>query len=218
MQVLPMIESVLQHLRSIGVQPECEMGAVPSEKRLEAWQRAVELPVPDGLLQAYRELGEGFSLSWDTLGEPAEVDFDLVLVELPDLDEYAESLHEGREWRIEWDESYAFDYVDDRALALETARQMRSWLPFADIGNGSRLCIDTADPNGRVVYDQHAWFDGGTGANGLLMAASFESFLRGWAGVCFISPIDWDQALGQRGVDWSDESKFPARFRVELAT
>lgn len=59
---------------------------------------------------------------------------------------------------------------------------------FQDEDNGDGFCLDTALDHSPVVFDQHDWYDGGTGENGHHLADSLLQFYMDWAPVCFQIP------------------------------
>ena len=94
---------------------------------------------------------------------------------------------------------------------------MLSWLRFADEPNGDCLAFDIAEEFCPIVYDQHDWFDAGTGFNGLRFADSLSDSWRAWASVCFQSPSWWPEASADGAIDWAS-SEFHADYRVSALT
>ena len=86
-------------------------------------------------------------------------------------------------WKTEWQDDNDFRYTKNPALAKQTALKMRKWMPFHDEGNGDGFCLDTALDPAPVVFDQHDWYDGGTGENGHRLADSLLQFYTDGAGV-----------------------------------
>src|SRR5205085_1610516 len=87
-------------------------------------------------------------------------------------------------WRTEWDDSYDFRNTKNPALARRTALRMRKWLRFHDEGNRDHFAFDMGARGCPVVFDQHDWYDGGTGENGHRLGRSLLAFYREWSKVC----------------------------------
>src|SRR5262245_51482257 len=98
------------------------------------------------------------------------------MIEFPKLSQVVIKSLEQVNWRIEWSDTYEFQYTDDPKRAKKTALCMRKWLPFHDDGNGDRFCLDTATRGAPVIFDRHDWMDGGTGDNGHRLGESLLGF------------------------------------------
>ena len=138
-------------------------------------------------------------------------------VEIPPLLELVADHRHRQTYATEYDARYAYPHVKDPALARRTAERMRHWLGFHTEGNGDRFCVDTSLDPAPVVFDQHDWYDGGTGENGRRLADSLLQFFKDWAQVCFQSPrsLWWPSVFKKdgAGIDWSS-AEFREPFRL----
>ena len=94
---------------------------------------------------------------------------------------------------------------------------MRSWLRFADEPNGYCLAFEIGQELCPIVYDQHDWFDTGTGFNGDPFAESLSQSWCAWASICFQSPSWWADLATADGIDWASD-EFHADYRIPSAT
>ena len=85
-----------------------------------------------------------------------------------------------------------------RAEAFEIWRRMNSWIPFITEANGDHFCVECA--SGRILYDQHDWFDG-FGAlaskNGAVAGGSLEDFLKIGLNIPLVPPTTASGSLGE---------------------
>jgi hypothetical protein len=200
----------------------------------------MKIPLPEPLLQLYREVGDGVALFWND-GEPIPPSPEQLRVaaEIRKLSglpfhiatRYSGERSGGMRWppiaklvashlhrskrSVEYNDNYDFHGVKDRHLARQTALRMRQWFRFHDEGNGDQFCIDTAATPNAVVFDQHDWCDGGSGANGAIMASSLPEFIEQWSKICFQNPKSnwWPSVLGGSGVDWTCD-EFDSALRL----
>lgn len=129
---------------------------------------------------------------------------------------YVPDLHELRLLRQRWLDGDMPDRSQTQHLSDEEARetfaQMWYWLPFNEIGNGDRICLDCS--SGQVVLADHEFGSmGDDGRNGLIFAENFRDFLRHRADACFqgIDGYLFDEELrnGERWADWSSGRFLP---------
>ena len=94
---------------------------------------------------------------------------------------------------------------------------MRKWVTVFSDGEGDRICLDAGLDPPPVVFDQHDWFDAGSGANGHVLAPTLLDFLTAWSRVCFQLPRElwWPEVFNSDGpgVNWSSD-EFDDRFRL----
>ncbi|MBI5723821.1 MAG: SMI1/KNR4 family protein [Planctomycetes bacterium] len=181
-----------------------EAGKPLKQKHIEIAEKNLGLNLPLDLAEFYFTVGDGLSFLWEI--DNVE-DVEWVGVNIRDLKDSLKNIEEDRKNSIHWSDGYKFGGVDDTNLARQTAIQMRKWLPIKPVGNGDEFCIDLGSPGFPVVFNRHDWFDGGTGANGHIMAANFAELFRQWANVCFQDPRnDWRMAIGNNGVDWKGDN------------
>ena len=178
-------------------------------------QEKALIPIPDSMAEFYAEIGDGLVFWWQARGERPP----FANLEIPRLADITLDTLDQVAWRTEWEDENDFRFTDDPALAKQTALRMRKWLPFFDEGNGDRICLDTNAPGAPVVFDQHDWYDGGSGSNGHVLAASLMEFMSGWASVCFQLPCSlwWPSVFDKDGggVRWNDETEFRSPFRLD---
>lgn len=171
-----------------------------------------KIPIPSSMADFYAEVGDGLEFAWT----PQRGESPFANHEFPKLAERTIESIGGISWRTEWSDSYDFRYAKDPQLAKRTASRMRKWLPFHDEGNGDSFCLDTSIEPAPVLFDQHDWYDGGTGENGHLLGDSLLEFYTAWAQVCFQFPssLYWPSVFKKAGgVKWNSE-EFQAPFRL----
>jgi SMI1 / KNR4 family (SUKH-1) len=238
-----MFERVARFVESQGIKAQFERGGPLTDRAIVSARKQLPIPLPECLVELYRELGDGFSFRWsdgklvppapeqqriaaqigELTGRPFEhpwIDGGKVfaVIEFSPLSELVAHHLERTRGAIEYDTDYEFSHVKDRQLAGKTAQWMKHWLGFHNEGNGDRFCIDTSTEPHSVVLDQHDWFDGATGANGTVLARTLPEFLEQWSRVCFQSPNSlwwWPTVLTESGVNWDGE-EFDQRFRLPV--
>lgn len=203
------ITRVIDHLRDIGAVIDDQVFGRPAGDLISA----VSPALPESVNEVYRQLGDGFRLSWHLPRAqmlPHQDTPSLGKLEFPSVPEL---LARVAAYRDGWfcDESFDTYNVEDKQLARLTAQRMRTWSWFTEEANGDRLCIDLS--SGAVLYDAHDWFDAGTGFNGHVMASRVDDFISSWAEVCFTLPVGrhWPDAFSEDGIDWS-----PAHFPIKV--
>lgn len=216
MHLLDLFERAADRVRSLGLDVEFEQEGPFVQSEVEDLQRLCPLPIPSTLIDVYRQVGTSLDFSWavdvdDGFNGPS------AMVCIAPLAELVARHVRGREHRVEWNDDYEFTHVDSPAWARETARRMRRWLAFHHEGNGDAFCLDTRDGDPAVLFNQHDWFDGGSGCNGTVMGASLSAFFEAWAQTCFQRPSSlwWPEVLRANGVDWHG-SEFSDEFRMHL--
>jgi len=209
MDLRSLILNAQKYLETSGCVVAIEFGPEISD---EVSIAEMSTTMPESVQQIYRQIGDGLTFSWQSP----------VWDQLPFGDECESAAIEFPEWRMlvgraaeyanGWYRYETFEgyNVTDAALAGETAARMLNWTWFHEEPNGDRLCIDLA--TSEVVYDQHDWFDAGTGANGHVMAVDIVTFLSHWARACFATPTGsyWPDTFIETGIDWRS-TFFPRR-------
>ena len=210
-----------ERARRRGAVVEFERGPALSDAAVEEARRVLTLPLPESLVEFYREMGDGMVFRWafgGFYGEPALDDQGneqpFAMVEFAPLLEVAQGHEDHKRLLAAFQNDHDYPFTDDPAKARATALRMRWWLGFRHEGNGDRFCLDTAVSPEPVVFDKHDWADGGTGDNGWLMGDTFRGFMEGWSRVCFQFPgsLWWQSVLTPAGVDWESD-EFDPRFR-----
>jgi cell wall assembly regulator SMI1 len=196
-------EAVKDHLDGIGV-PYSHIKNKPAAARaVSRFEKRFGLGLPGPLRDFYLTFSDGTYFHWQD-GESYGVFL------IPSV----EALGKDRKYWVQTALSPDdFPFVEDKALAKETLAGMRWWLPFDENGEGDKLCLDCGPGSGSVRYHRHDWFDGGTGANGSVMAPDLHSFLGDWSKVCFVWPTWWQATIGGKGVAWDDHD-FPLKYRL----
>jgi hypothetical protein len=187
-------------------------GKPMSEKVVDSICSKSPIPVPRALADFYLEIGNGVTFEWDAGGAYASLD-------LPEFGELIWDAEKHIKRWVEFSKDRDFPHTKNPALAKNTAARMKGWLRFENHGNGAGFCLDTSLEPAPVLFDQHAWFDGGAGENGHIMGASLMDFFSRWSKVCFQEPPgSWWPAVFQKsqGIDWESE-KFAAAFRLTRA-
>ena len=212
-----LLNTVLEHLEGLGVKCTAAAGEPATEEALAAAEAAMKIRLPTEFREFYRDIGNGVTLFWES--DSSDPTKPWGGFQVPALSALVE-MYTG--WRglvlysPEQAEKYGFPYTKDPALAKRTAARMWHWLPVFEHGNGDTICLDLGAPGCPVVFDQHDWMDGGSGANGHSLAPTWPAFLAGWARVCFQEPahLDWPPCFRPGGgVNWEDEH-FLSPFRV----
>lgn len=213
MAYLELFDQVTHHVRSQGVTVTYKRGKPVASSTLERARAKSLIPIPDSMAEFYAEVGDGLEFGWTAEGDRAP----FANHQFPKLAEVViESLDQVR-WKTEWDDNYDFRFTDNPVLAKKTALRMRKWKPFHDEGNGDVISLDTAFEQAPVVFDQHDWYDGGTGENGHQLANSLLQFYKDWAQVCFQFPsrLWWPSVFNKDGpgVDWNS-AEFNEPFKL----
>jgi hypothetical protein len=190
-------ETVSSHLHELGI--ECELIKVPPTELVKVLkaEKKIGLPIPDSLKKLYTEYANGLVFHWSH-GD------DFGSLHIPNLTDLVSN---RRAWAklVLWKDEYEFPHVQDPELAKQTNSRMKSWLPLIAEGNGDCFCLDCGVRGGPVVFDQHDWFDGGSGENGHRIAPSLTSFVARWGSVCFTWPKGcyWPSTFIRHGVSWT---------------
>jgi hypothetical protein len=213
---LDLFDRAANHVKQLGVDVEFRRGPILPAGRIDELCAPSVIPVPKSLAAFYLEVGDGLFFSWDVDGQSKMYGF----VEFPPLAELIVTSFDVIKWRTEWKDSFDFHGTKDPRLAKQTALRMRRWLRFYDEGNGDAKCLDTAVDPAPVVFNQHDWFDGGTGENGHVLGPSLFEFLTDWSKVCFQEPEgNWWPSVFRRpgGVDWTSP-EFREPFRIPMSS
>ena len=218
MAYLELFETAANHVRGQGANVRLSRGKPLSASLIQTAQLQAPIPIPSSMADFYEEVGDGFSFSWSAEGSRMP----FADVEFPKLSEITRSLL-GNLYaaRIEWMRDYDFRYTVDPVLAKQTAVRMQKWLPFHEEGNGDEFCLDLSRDPAPVVFNQHDWFDGGTGENGHLLGTSLLEFYTEWMQVCFQYPSElyWPSVFDKfgGGVRW-DSEQFRTPFLIQART
>lgn len=197
-------EAVKDHLDRIGV-PYSHIKNKPASSRdVSRFEKRFGLTLPGPLKDFYLAFSDGTFFHWQD-GES----YGAFLI--PSVKELGKDRKEWEQTALLPDSDFPF--VEDEALARASLAEMRRWLPFDEDAEGDKLCLDCGIGSGAVRYHRHDWFDGGTGANGSIMASDLDSFLLAWSRVCFAWPTWWQATIGAEGVVW-DSDDFPPEYRL----
>ncbi|MBA3273879.1 MAG: SMI1/KNR4 family protein [Chthoniobacterales bacterium] len=213
MAYLELFERVADQVRRQGVKVTFKRGKPLTVSAIERARAKALIPIPTSMAEFYSEIGDGIVFAWTVKGDRTP----FANHEFPKLAERTLESFDKLSWMIEWKDDYDFRGTKDPTLAKQTALKMRKWMPFHDEGNGDGFCLDTAIDSAPVVFDQHDWFDGGTGENGHLLGRSLLEFYTNWSRVCFQFPqsLWWPSVLRKSGpgVDWNS-TEFREPFRL----
>jgi hypothetical protein len=211
MPFLEIYKRVEKHVRGTGGDPSFFPGSPISNADLKRLRTKSALPIPDSVIDFYREVGDGVFFYWKR-----ESDGAYGCMSFPKLREFIVPSLDVLKWRLEWNDSYDYRYTKDPKRAKATGLRMRGWLAFDEEGNGDRFCIETGDGGGSVVFDKHDWMDGGPGHNGTSFGRTLLEFVAAWSRVCFMSPkcCWWPSVITKDGeVDWGS-NEFREEFRL----
>jgi hypothetical protein len=213
MAYLELFERVADHVHRQGVKVRFKRGKSLAASAIDRAKAKALIPIPASMAEFYAEVGNGLEFAWTPKGDDAP----FANHEFPKLADCVFESIDKVNWKTEWKDDYDFRYTKKPALAKQTALKMRKWVRFHDEGNGDGFCLDTAWDPAPVVFDQHDWYDGGTGENGHRLADSLLHFYTDWAQVCFQFPrsLWWPTVLKKdgSGVDWSS-AEFREPFRL----
>jgi hypothetical protein len=137
-------------------------------------------------------------------------------LDFPEFDELISDAAKQHSRWIEFSKDQNFPHTKNPALAKKTSLRMQKWFRFQNQGNGAGFCLDTPINPAPVLFDQHAWFDGGAGDNGHVIGVSLLDFFHQWSRVCFQEPPGawWPGVfLHRSGIDW-ESNKFASTFRL----
>jgi hypothetical protein len=209
LNIREIFDKVTLHLDGLGIRPQLSSNEPASAAELAEAEREIAGTLPRDLKSLYLEYANGFTFRWSV-----DDDFDNAdergCFELPDLP----ALIRYREpFRDSWAESLDLSDIPNPDLAADTVSKMRRWLAFWEEPNGDQFCIDLGD--GKVVFNQHDWFDGGDGFNGHLAAGTFSEFVLSWSHVCFARPLGlyWPDTFSAQGINWNAEN-FDERYMI----
>lgn len=212
MAYLELFEQVSDHLRRQGVKVAFQRGKPLTASAIERARAKSLIPIPASMAEFYAEVGDGLLFAWRSKSDGAFANH-----QFPKLRDCVFESFDKLSWKTEWDDDYDFRYTKNPTLAKQTALRMRKWIGFHDEGNGDAFCLDTALDPAPVIFDQHDWYDGGTGENGHRLADSLLQFYTDWAQVCFQFPrsLYWPAVFKDdgSGVNWSS-AEFLEPFRL----
>ncbi len=199
-------DSTTTFLKKKGITPEVAKGKKASAKAIAAFNQQTGIILPANFSSFYTEFANGFDYRW------MQTDEVWGIFSLPALESMTEQ-------RLDWARNVR-DFLDDphsldkcikppfRQEAFTIWRRMESWVPIWDEGDGDHFCLDTA--TGKIVYDQHDWFDGfGSLAktNGVIAGQSLENFTQNWSKFCFQPPKSfwWGACFGSGAIEWEKD-------------
>jgi hypothetical protein len=193
-------------LRLKGITPQITKGRAASPAELEQFRKKTGVVLPESFARFFTEYANGFEFCWQKSDEIWGS------VSIPGLKQLAKR-------QLDWvgnvrgfleDPNSLDECIDSpyRDQAFEIWRNMKSWIPFWDEGNGDHFCVDASD--GRIRYDQHDWFDGfGSLAktNGIIAGVSLEAFLQNWSRFCFCrnKSLWWGEFAAFGAIQWKPE-------------
>lgn len=199
-----MFEAVMDHLDGIGVPYSFAKSKPAASREVARFEKRFGLSLPDPVKDFYLTYSDGMVLHWQDSENYGAFSF-------PSVKELGKNRKTWEQADLMTDDDFPF--VKDKAFAQATLAEMRQWLPFDEEGEGDKLCLDCGVGSEAVRFHRHDWFDGGTGANGSVMAPDFRSFLQDWSRVCFVWPTWWQATLGSEGAVW-DSDDFPPKYRL----
>ncbi|QDS89511.1 SMI1 / KNR4 family protein [Rosistilla ulvae] len=208
------LDRVAKHLADAGIVLSVELNPPATTGDIDAAQSRIGFALPPAYVEFVTQFANGLTLYWTSDDDP------FGSFELEPVANSVGGALEMRDWRFYDDDAarkYGFPYTDDSDLALVTNRLMHNWIPLHAEGNGDNFSLNlNPEGFGNVLFDHHSWLDGGTGANGFLMANDFTSFFESWSTVCFAQPksLWWKSVLTDGGVDWASD-QFDDRFRLK---
>lgn len=213
MAYLEIFERVAGHVRRQGVNVRMKRGKPLTKPEILQISTQSLISIPTSMVEFYAEVGDGIEFRWRAEGDWGP----FANLESPRLKDRVSESNRRLNNRIEWEAEHDFRFTKNPTLARQTAIKMRKWMQFHEEGNGDSFCLDTASDAPPVVFNQHDWFDGGTGENGHRVADSLLQFYTEWAQVCFQSPSSlwWPSVLKKNGggIDWSS-AEFLESFRL----
>ena len=149
-------DSTAAFLKKKGISVEVNGGAKASMREVEKFHRQTGIVLPESFASFYTGFANGYEFIWqkddETWGR----------FSIPNLDEIAVST---QDWL-----SNIKDFLDNphsldqcvkppfRAEAFDIWKRMRGWAPMRRDTDGDHFCVETS--SGRILYDQHDWFDG----------------------------------------------------------
>lgn len=216
-----LISTVQRHVKALGCVCEVEAGGHITDNAISKAESRMKIRFPVELRQFYLEVGDGLSLRWKGDSDDPKAPFaNLSVPSLANLASTYLSWQQISLYTPAKAKKYGFPHTKDPALAMQTAAKMWHWMPVIEEGNGDMISFDLSDPSCPVIFDQHDWFDGGSGDNGHQLSTGWQEFLTGWGSVCFQFPksLYWPTCFrpGQ-GVAW-DSNGFCEPFRIKELT
>jgi hypothetical protein len=209
-------EGTRSFLKQRGARVRFEKGHCASQSEIESFERAVGVVLPAEFSKFCRHFANGLLFAW----EKSDLYVEISIPPLEQLGEQAQVfLAKVRDFAGDPNSMDGCDDLQDRQAAFEIWNQMKLWIPLAVGGEGDAFCLDTR--TGRVVYDQHDWYDGFgliAKTNGLPAGEDFYAFLRNWSAVSFQEPLSlWWGEFGEFGsITWARD-RFNAEFCQALS-
>lgn len=207
-----MLDRVRRHLSALGIELQEQRNAPASQFDLSVAESEIGAALPSDVRTLYLEFANGFLVQWALDDDFDDAD-EWGCFELPSLAKLVEFRQPYRNfWMASCDRSTLRAVPDQKALE-KTIADMQHWLPFWEEACGDQFCVDLRD--GKIVFNEHDWFDGGDGTNGHVVAATFFEFVTKWSSVCFTCPLGsyWPDAFTENGIGWSSEH-FNERYIV----
>jgi cell wall assembly regulator SMI1 len=199
-------------LKKKGAHVEIAKSKKASSYNVELFLQKTGVALPESFSSFHTEFADGFDFRWMRSEEVYGI------FSLPSLESMAET-------RLSWERNVR-DFLEDehsldkcieepfRAEAFAIWKQMLSWVPIWDEGNGDHFCLDIT--TGQIVYDQHDWFDGFgsiTKTNGIIAGQNLEDFIRNWSQFCFKSNSSlWWGEFGEFGAIKWEKNYFDVEF------
>ena len=205
-------DSTSAFLRSKGVALEVLKRKKATHSDVDLFRRQTGVSLPASFSAFFTDFADGFDLRW----EKGENTFGAISI--PSLQQLAEKRRNmARNVRDFLDDPNSLDRCvapEFRAEAFHVLRTMESWVPFWDEGNGDHFCVDAS--SGRIVYDQHDWFDGFgslTTTSGIVAGQNLSDFLENWSRFCFQPNKNlWWGEFGKFGAIKWEAVYFEAKF------
>jgi hypothetical protein len=203
--------STQSFLERQGAKVTFQKAPCATQAELEAFEGSVGLQLPIEFAAFSREFADGVFFAW----EKGDANGGISIPSLEFLQE--QTLRFQSNVRDFADDPTSMDKCVEpgyRQAAFEIWNRMKFWIPLPGDDEGDTFCLDTQ--SGRVVYNQHDWYDGfGSIAktNGLTAGQDFGEFLRNWSAVSFQEPRSlWWGEFGELGsVTWATD-----RFNEEF--
>lgn len=206
MKYAPYIKLAIDQLERLGIQYEIVQGEVVSIDQIREYEDTIGFPLPKEYKEYLFELGDGFSLRYETPISYLEAKVLAVLnSDSSKLDEALKEAKNGHynvwgldsieatvgEWECnqeELSEENIEEYLDwNGEDYLNECRRRRRWLPISGIGGGGyTLNIDCNTDNGCIRYNDIRR-SGDT--NSTYLADTLESWMANWSRYTFSDPI-----------------------------
>ena len=201
-----------EFLSAKGIEVTLEKGDVLDEDEIREFEKILQLSLPSAFIDFCTRFADGIWFQWE-MDEDVCGTFSVSSLQylVESTQRFQGNVRDFSDDRTSLDKCVRAEFREE---AFEIWERMKSWMPLCSDEEGESFCLDST--TGKVVYDQHDWFDGFgtvTRVNGLVAGESFSDFVLNWAEVCFQYPksLWWGEFATEGSITWRRD-RFDERF------